>query len=243
MELVAARLDDERTAHQFGGLAESVEILERERQIIERVGIVGTKLQRSAIDGFGFVRPFQLAQTGAEIIPCVSKIRHQLEGAAVRRLGVGETLETLQRIAAITVRLGKAVVERDGAVIELQCLFEFALIEQGNAEVAQGARIVRIDFQRAPAGRDRFVDASGEPAHLAEIGVIERNVRLDGDRAANMLDRFAELAGLMGDDAEHVLGLGVIRRGSGGAPRQVVGVGQKSVPSFLFGKKRAPGPD
>ena len=73
------------------------------------------------------------------------------------------------------------------------------------------AGIVGIELERAAAGGDRFVDAAGEPAHLAEIGVIERDIRLDRDGAAQMLDRFVELAGLMRDDAEHVRGLGVVR--------------------------------
>ena len=43
MELVAARLDGERAAQQIGGLVEPFEVLERERQIVERVGIVGRR--------------------------------------------------------------------------------------------------------------------------------------------------------------------------------------------------------
>ena len=81
---------------------------------------------------------------------------------------------------------------------------------------------------RAAAGGDRLVGAAGEAAHLAEIGVVERNVRRDRDGAAHMLDRLVELAGLMRDDAEHVRGLGVVRLCRGGAAGEFVGVGRES---------------
>ena len=93
-----------------------------------------------------------------------------------------------------------------------------------------------IDLDRASAGGDGFVDAAGKPAHLAEIGVIKRHVRLDRDGAAQMLDRLAELARLMGDDAEHVRGFGIVRLGGGGAPGEFVGVGQETVAALLLGE-------
>ena len=65
--------------------------------------------------------------------------------------------------------------------------------------------------------------------------MVERNVRLDRDGAAHVLDRLAELAGLMGDDAEHVHGLGVVRLCRGGAAGELVGIGQEAVAAFLLG--------
>ncbi len=40
----------------------------------------------------------------------------------------------------------------------------------------------------------------------------------------------------MRDDAEHVRGLGIVRLGGGGAARQFVGVGQKTVAALLLGE-------
>ena len=51
-----------------------------------------------------------------------------------------------------------------------------------------------------------------------------------------MIDRFADLAGLVRDDAEHVHGFGVVRLGAGCAPRQIVGVGEETVAALLFGE-------
>ena len=55
VELVDPLLDHQRAAHQLGGLVEPFEVLERKREVVERVGIVGIKRQRLAVDGFGFL--------------------------------------------------------------------------------------------------------------------------------------------------------------------------------------------
>ena len=66
--------------------------------------------------------------------------------------------------------------------------------------------------------------------------MIERDIGVDRDGAAQMLDRFGELAGLMRDDAEHVRGFGVVRLGGGGAAGEFVGIGQKTVAALLLGE-------
>ena len=126
--------------------------------------------------------------------------------------------------------------QRDRAVVKAERLVELTLVEQRDAEIAQRAGVIGIDLDGAAAGGDRFVDAAGKPAHLAEIGVVERNVRFDGDGAADVIDRLGGLARLMRDDAEHVRRLGIVGLGGGGAARQLVGVGQKTVPALLFGE-------
>ena len=77
------------------------------------------------------------------------------------------------------MRVDEIFLYGDGAIVMLERLLELALVEQRDAEIAQRARIIGIDLERAAPGGDRLVDAAGEAAHLAEIGVIERNVRLD----------------------------------------------------------------
>ena len=84
MKLVAARLDDERAAHHLCGFVQPVEILQRKRQVVERVGIVGAKLERLAIDGLGLLGPLQLAQAGAEIVPGIGKAWHAARGRGDR---------------------------------------------------------------------------------------------------------------------------------------------------------------
>jgi hypothetical protein len=118
----------------------------------ERVRIVGAKLQRLSVDRFGLLRPFQFAQAGAEIVPRIGESRLQFEGAAVAGLGLGEALEALERVAAIAVGLRELVLKRDCAIEKRKRLLESCLVEQCNSEVAERARIIGIDFQRAPPG-------------------------------------------------------------------------------------------
>ena len=80
-----ARFDGERAAQQIGGFVEPFEILERERQIVERVGIVGIEFERLAIDGLRLLGALQFAQAGAEIVPGVGEARLQFERAAIGR--------------------------------------------------------------------------------------------------------------------------------------------------------------
>ena len=74
-QLFVARLDGERAAHEIGGFVEPLEVFERQRQIVERVGIVRRELERLAIDGLRFLGSLELAQTGAEIVPGVGEAR------------------------------------------------------------------------------------------------------------------------------------------------------------------------
>src|SRR5262249_7250218 len=82
----------------------------------------------------------------------------------------------------------------------------------------------------------RRVGAAGEPAHLAEIGVIKRDLVLELGGAAHMLDRLGELARLMQQYAEHVPGLGIVRLGRDDAAHDVVGIGDEPVPALLLGE-------
>ena len=55
MKFVAPRFDDQRPSKQVGSFLEPVEVFDRERQIVERVGIIGAEFKCLAIDRFRFV--------------------------------------------------------------------------------------------------------------------------------------------------------------------------------------------
>ena len=65
---------------------------------------------------------------------------------------------------------------------------------------------------------------AGQPQHLAEIGVKQRDLRRELDRTLHVLDCFAELAVLMRDDAEEMFGLGAVRLGLEEAAAQRFGL-------------------
>ena len=93
---------------------------------------------------------------------------------------------------------------RGGFLVVLQ------LIER-DAEIAQRRGIfgsISIARRACFGGELR---PAGEPKHLAEIGVKQRHLRRKLDRALHVLDSLAELAVLVRDDAEQMLGLGQVR--------------------------------
>ena len=113
----------------------------------------------------------------------------------------------MQRIAEIAVRFGEIRAGGDGlALRQRRFLVVFQFVER-DAEIAQGRRHRRLDFERAPRLRHREPRPSGEAEHLAEIGMKQSDVWGELGRPLHMLDRLAKLAVLVGDDAEQVLGL------------------------------------
>src|SRR5690349_8133568 len=90
-------------------------------------------------------------------------------------------------------------------------LLELALIEKRDGNIVERIRIIWIEFQGAAACGDRLLDVASLTAHFAEIGMIAGHVGADTDGSVHVLDRFAKLARLMRDNADHVLSLGIIR--------------------------------
>ncbi|WP_245321448.1 hypothetical protein [Bradyrhizobium sp. NAS96.2] len=235
MNLVTVLLDDERAAQQLGGFVEPLEILHRKRQIIERIGIVGRNLKRLAVNRLGLFGALEFTQAGAEIVPAVGEVRLQFDGTAIGRLSLGKAFQSLQSVTAIAVSLHEMGLQRDGAFVQRERLLELALIEQGDAEIAVGAGIARIKRDGAAARRNGFVDAAGKSAHFTQIGVIERNIRIDRYRLLYVCDGIGQFAGLVRNDAEHVGSFGIVGLGFNRAARQLVCIGQKSVAALLFG--------
>jgi len=119
---------------------------------------------------------------------------------------------------------------RDGRLLVL-----LELVER-DAEVAVRRRHVGIDLDRAPRLVGGEFWPAGEPQHLAEVGAKERDLRGDLDRAPHVLDRLAELAALVGDDAEQVGGLGQVRLGVERAAAQRFGLHQPALAAVAIGQ-------
>ena len=116
------------------------------------------------------------------------------------------------------------------------CLLVVLVLVERGAEVAQRLWKTGLDRDRAAAGRDRVVDAAREPAHLAEIGLEERDVRRQCDRSLQMTDRLAELAGLMRDYAEYMHRVGLVGLSRQNAAAGRLGVGEPPGGAVLLGQ-------
>ena len=207
----AAGQNGQRVPKHLRRFVEPAEIPERKTQIVEDLGIVGTQCQRLVVSRFRLLRTLEFAQGGAEIIPGLCKIRRQFDRPAIGRLRFLAALERAQHVAAVAVRLDEVRSTGDGAILAAQGFGIFLLFVECDAEVAHRADMVRAERQRATRMRDRFAGAAGKPAHLAEVGVVERDAAVERDRPADMLDCFDRSPGLMRDDAEQMRGLGAGR--------------------------------
>jgi hypothetical protein len=74
-------------------------------------------------------------------------------------------------------------------------------------EIVQRFGKVRIERQCAFGGGDGFVQAAGETVHLGQIGVMARNLGSKPAHLLEVLDRFADLAVLLRDNAEQMPGI------------------------------------
>ena len=82
-----------------------------------------------------------------------------------------------------------------------------------------------------------MVEPSREPAHLAEIAVIKRNVPVGRDRLAYPFDRDRRIAGLMRNDAEEMKRLGMAGHGIEDPPAQLLGGRKTPGLAMLLGKR------
>ena len=177
---------------------------------------MGVGMMRRERDGapqrdHAFVEVAAMMQRGAEIGPGVGIVGLKLDRAAIGDDRFVEPLERVQRIAEIAVRFGKVGLRRNGLALRACGLLVILQLVQRDAEIGERHRHVGLDLKRAPGLFGGEFGPAGKPQHLAEIGVIERNLRCECDRTLHVLDGVGEFAVLVDDDAEEMGGLGRVR--------------------------------
>ena len=201
------------------------------------VGVLRRERERAAQRCDALLVAAGMVQRGTEIAPGIGEIGLERDGAAIGVDRLVVTLERVERVAEAVVRQGEIGRDRNGAAMtRRRLLVVLALVERG-AEIAQRLRIARLERDRAPAGGDRLVDASGEPAHLAEIGLVERHVRRQRGRPLQMPDRLGEFSGLMRNERKDVQRVGLVglRRENAAAGR--LGIGEPPGAALLLGER------
>jgi hypothetical protein len=82
---------------------------------------------------------------------------------------------------------------------------------------------------------DRFLDLTGQPAHLAKIGMIQGLVRGQRHSAAHVADGLLQTPGFMGDDAEEMLGWCIVRLDGRCALAKLFRIRQQAIAPPLLG--------
>ena len=115
---------------------------------------------------------------------------------------------------------------------------EFVALIVDDADIVERLRQVRIDRERPAAGGERRVALTGEPAHLAEVAVVERNRSVRHGGASHQVDRGLQVAGLIGDDAEEVQDRRVLRPGAQDVAAQRLGGRKPAGLQMLLGERQ-----
>ena len=109
--------------------------------------------------------------------------------------------------------LGEIGLRRDGLAMGCRGLLKSFHSRSAAPRFPCGERHAGIERKRAPRLRAAIASSmrAGEPAHLAEIGLVERHVRRQRGRALQMADRLAQTPAPLRCEAELVRGLGRFR--------------------------------
>ena len=107
-----------------------------------------------------------------------------------------------------------------------------------DADIVVSLRQVGIDRERCLTRGERRIELSGEPMHLAEIAMIERNLGVGGDRAAHQFDRRRKIAGLIGDDAPQMQRACMIGMGAQNVLAELLGLREPARLHMLLGQRQ-----
>ena len=155
-------------------------------------------------------------QGRAAIVQGAGMVRLALQRAVIGGDGLLQSIEALQKIAAIDVGVAKKAIEPDRLVEEFERAVAMAEIAQDEGARPERLRIGRIEAQRGVIGGDRLIEPSGRAQQIAAIieqrrlfkaeaqGFVEAGERL---RTAELLQGRAAIgpslrvAGIEGDGA------------------------------------------
>ena len=185
--------------------------LKNRAEIVVRLGVVGPAVERLLEAGFGLLGPSGELMDVAEIIEGLGESGVDVErGLETFRRGV-EPAERLEQRTLVVVRLGEPGLQREGSVVGVGGVIELARILVGIAEVVQNLGIVGLYLQRRFIGGDGVAVAAQAAQRVAEIAVIIGIGRVRGDGFRDQFDRHLVLARLMGDDAQEMIGIRMVR--------------------------------
>jgi hypothetical protein len=176
-----------------------------------RIGVVRRQRYGAAQHRNALFEAAAVVQRGAEIGPGVGVIGIDLNGAPIGDDRFVEAPQRMQRVAEIAMRLGEIGIGRDRLALGLGGFFVIFELVQRDAEIAQRRGHRRLDLDRCARRVGGELGPAGKAEHFAEIGVKQCHPRRELRRPLHVLDGIAELAVLVADDAEQMLGLRDVR--------------------------------
>jgi len=190
------------------------------------IRVVRRKRQGVAERGDALLVGSVVVERGAEIGPGLGIVGLDRDGAAIADGRLVELPQRMQGVAQIAVRLGEFRIGGDRLAVDARGLLVVLELVERDAEIAQRHRHVGLDLDRPPRQFGRELGAAGETQHLAEIGVKERDLGRQPDRLLDVLDRIAQVAVLVGDQPEEMLGYRQVGLRFENAPADRLGLDQ-----------------
>ena len=108
------------------------------------------------------------------------------------------------------MRLGPIRINRQRMAKARDRLFELPLVDQGRAEVVMARGRLRGKLHRAAQRGHRLIVPPQRPIGRAQVVEILLVRRIDGDRAADVVDRLARATRLQAQCAEQMQRVGVL---------------------------------
>ena len=137
--------------------------------------------------------------------------RLQLQGAPIARFRLDEPAHCLKSRAQVVVGLGERRLQRQSPPI---ARFGVGVVSQGPEDLAKAVMplgLGRAETQHRAELRLRFRQSSQGLQDRAAIGTVGSDPGRGGRGTREVIDRGLQFAGLIGDHAEQVPGLGVAR--------------------------------
>ena len=132
--------------------------------------------------------------------------------------------------------LGKFRLETNGVAISDDRLVDQSAKTQSDAQIVMGLRIIGFEPDGGAISSDGFVGKPFVPQRIAQIVVIMGDVRIDRDRSLDQIDAGVQSPGLVGDHAEQVQRIGMIRLLIQHPAIDFLGLGKSSRPMVLDGQ-------
>ena len=187
------------------------------------LGKVRLQFQCPAVAGDRFLQLPLVLQGIAQVVVCLGIVRLQFQCPAVAGDRFLQLPLVLQRIAQVAVRLGIVRLQFQCPAVAGDRFVQLPLVLEGNSQVAVCLGIVRLQFQCPAVAGDRFVKFPLVLQHIAQVVMEGSHIPFQPDRPSNVLDSNVVLAHLVGNHAQQMQRIRMIRLDCENLPIDLLG--------------------
>jgi glycosyl transferase family 2 len=203
-----------------------------------RIGMMRRQGNRVTQGGDSLLEGTAMVQRRAEIGERRGMTRIERHGPAIGCDRLVVTPLSVERVAEIAVRISEIRAELDCLAVRPLGLGIVLQLVERDAEIGVGHRHRPVDGDGSLCRFGGEARPPDKPQHLTEIGVVERGLRREFGGVADVLDRLVELAALMRDETEQMLGVWEIRLRGEDTLEQVLRFRQAALDAPLLGEQQ-----